>query len=969
MAHSSLVGRAAELAEFDGALARIESGRGQVMAITGEAGIGKTRLLADLADRAGNQSNLVLWSQMLETPGAPPYSLWIPVLRKCVQGLDESTFSKKFGDIRLELSVVLPELGRGSKAPVVDETSPGSDHYRLFDAVSRVLLHQVERHHLVLLLDNLQIADQSSLALLRYFCQQIPNAPVLVALACRDSDLSRNSPVKSTLRALSTGAAFTKLVLSGISKDDVAEMLLRQVGQLPSESVIVSVYQQSGGNPLFVSEVGAMLAQQPSGSLESGANLHFHIPDSLTEVISARLESLPASTFKMLEIAAVLGREFDVALLCAISGKRLDHVHSQLKDAEAEGVISSTGLSRYQFYHVLYREFLYGELSAATRAYWHLKAGEYLEVQYQDGKLVSLAQLAYHFFEATPASDPGQTADYCVQAAGAAIAGRAYSEATVLYERALQVLEFESESNSSRRFEIQIAMGKSQYQSGQLNAATHSMLKAALLAHHLRWWNRLAEALIAFQSYCQQSGLRHVVSVPLHKILQKHLPPDETTLHARVSASLANAYRMAAKPELAKDSFQQGVKLARESGDPNVLLTCLIKGAWVVGRDRHGAEKGLAIAEESLQLAKQLRKPKLIVDALTDILFQLSDLGRIDELALTLTELRQQAEQEHLVHFLAIHKGFEAAIAILRGRWTDAIRLAQSGLSQTPVRGVFGLEGRYAFQMFAIKKAQGSLDEVADQVKRMIEENPDAELWLPGQILLHCEVGQESLARAALERLGDLDQLPRDDLYTIALIYLAESCAKLQDVSRCQRLYELLLPYRGLNASLGGTIMVGAVSGYLAILAVTNGEGDAARALFEEAMAMNEAMGAAPALAQFAVEFARFLFASDDSQDHARARQLLARARTIANKYELGAVREALRSVSETSQEDELTSREVEVLKLVAGGRSNKEISESLHISHSTVATHIRHILQKTGTKNRTEAAEHARQAHLLGDP
>jgi DNA-binding CsgD family transcriptional regulator/TPR repeat protein len=964
-----LVGRTTELSAIRAALVDIDAGHGHVIAITGDAGIGKTRLLTELANLAPQGNRAVLWSHMVEVPGAPPYFLWMPVLRSCFDELDSEAVSTELGDILPDLADILPELRQRFRLQrPIASANIGSEPYRLYDAVSRLLLHLASQLPLVLLLDNLQLADQSSLALLRYFCQQISNFQVLVVVACRDSDLGRKDAARSTIAALSQGQAFTKLALRGIARNEVAELLRQHLGYLPSEGVVDSVRQQSGGNPLFVTEVGAMLARRSPDAPLPGAGFHYRVPESLNEVISARLESLPKATCDLLGIAAVVGREFDVGFLAAITEKSTDRTASLLKPAETEGLITPLGPNRLQFHHVLFREVLYAEHSTVARASWHLRAGEHLERMYRDNKPVRLSQLAHHFFEATPASDLRKTADYCRQAAESAVAGRAYSEATNLYERALQVLEFESHPNSGLRFDLLVAMGRAQYQSGHLNSATQSLLRAALLAHHFQWWRRLGEALIGFQHLCQQSGLRHVVSVPLHKIVLEQLPDDAVELRARAYTSLANAFRMAAEPELAADTFRRGVALARQWGDPAVLLNSLRKGAWVVGRKPEDVEEGLAIAQEALQLAKRLGDKSAVLDALTDLSFQLSHLGRIDELEQGLAELRELATRERLVHFLAIHNGFETAKAIFRGQWPEALQGARSGLNQTPLRGVYGLEGRFAFQMFAIGKAQGSLGDLAGRVQQYVEETPDAELWLPGQVLLHVELDQLSLARAALDRLGDLQHLPRDDLHGIALIYLAEACTKLRDTPRCRVLFDLLLPYRGLNASLGGTVMLGAVSGYLALLAAAIKDTHQARVLYEEAIEMNADMKAFPALARTQADFGRLLLCGDNAEDHARARQLLSRARSLAQAHKLQPVQEAVDSAGERAGADELTDREIQVLKQVAAGCSNREISEKLYISQSTVATHIRHIFRKIGARNRTEAVENARRAALLQD-
>jgi len=238
--------------------------------------------------------------------------------------------------------------------------------------------------------------------------------------------------------------------------------------------------------------------------------------------------------------------------------------------------------------------------------------------------------------------------------------------------------------------------------------------------------------------------------------------------------------------------------------------------------------------------------------------------------------------------------------------------------------------------------------------------------WLPGQIMLHCELEQYEHARESLQQLGDLRKLPKDDLYVTSLIYLAESCVALRDKARCSQIYELLMPYRPLNATLPGTLMLGAISGYLGSLAATIQCQAEASSLFEEAIAMNTAMRALPFLARTQVDYARLLLACDNPDAHLYAQQLVAAAKPVASKLNLLPVQNAIAGLQETSSIESLTRREVDILRVVAVGLSNKRIADTLHISLSTVTTHMRNIFRKTGVQNRTEAAEFARRAGLL---
>jgi len=189
----------------------------------------------------------------------------------------------------------------------------------------------------------------------------------------------------------------------------------------------------------------------------------------------------------------------------------------------------------------------------------HRKAGEYLERRYCDDRQDYLSQLAHHFFEAAQAGREHKAVLYCHRAAESAIARRAYSEAVALFECALQAMELGSEADPVMRYELLLSMGRAQYQSGQLIASTNTIMKAAILAWRHLWWERLANALFIFQHVCQQSGLRHVASVPLHQAVLDHIDQDSIALRARVLASLAKAYRTAAEPDKAIQTFPESL--------------------------------------------------------------------------------------------------------------------------------------------------------------------------------------------------------------------------------------------------------------------------------------------------------------------------------------------------------------------------------------------------------------------------
>lgn len=961
------IGRTEELATLSEALHVASGGRGRIVAIAGDPGIGKTRLLSEFSGIAEQAGNHVIRSQSIEDSGVPPNFPWMLALRSHLQQIDDQSLRADLGDAAADVATIVPELRqRLSLGPVQPPPESATARYQLYDSVSRFLLNGAARRPIVMLFDDLHAIDGSSLALLEYFTHQIGGSPILVVGAYRESAIDRRHPLRAALIRLSRNNRYRQIELAGLTRNEVAELLRTKLNDKPTSSLVRSVLEQSGGNPLFVSEVGAMLLRQQPGARSSGTGLRFRVPRSLREVIDARLGSLSDDCCSLLRIAAILGRDFEHVALAELASISRGKAMTLLQTASSKGIVESPSKGWFRFTHALYREVLYAEHNMISRITLHKRAGEQIEGRFADDLVPQLSKLAYHFFESLQAGGEEKAIFYCRRAAEVAALQRAYDEAVGLLDCALQSSELAHAQDYSRRLELLLALGRAEYQAGDLNASTQTLMKAAVLAYRHAWWDRLAEVLCLFQLICQQSGYHHVASIPLHTAVLENLGADDIEVRARVLASLAKAYRTAAKPEFAATTFRQGVALARDCGNPVVLLDCLRKGNWTVGRDPQRVREGLEISREALVLATEQNNAAARLDSIVDVVFQLCDLGEIDEVESQLKVLDQLGRSERQPHFRNLLTGFETAVAILRGNWRHALRKAQQGVRRLPLQGVRGLQGRYAFQLFAITKAQGSLGQLQGIAERIISGSDESSLWLPGQILLFCELGEFGRARDALGRLGSLNALPGDDLLEIALIYLSESCLLLGDRSRIRELFGRLQAYRGLNATLPGTFMLGAVSGYLAELAAALGQAKDARDLFEEAIVMNTSMKAAPALARTRAAYAHWLLENGGHRDRTRGNRLIAQAQTAARSLNLAPVLRLIEQAGKSMDAARLTGREIDILRVIAKGLSNKGIAEALNISHSTVTTHIRNIFRKIGVGNRTEAADFARRSGLL---
>ena len=967
--HSHFVGRKPELARIASLLARSAAGQGGLASIVGEAGIGKTRVLTETAVLAESRGFRVVWSQVIEDSVAAPFLPWRLALREFALHDDPAVLASTLGSGVTDVADIVPELRDRLGLPAVARTAEaGAARFQLFDSVSRFLLASARRQPIVLLLDNAHLADRSSLQLLQYYCRQIVQSPTLVLVSYRPDAVTREHPLRETLAQCSRAARFEEIALGGLDRNETADLMRAITGSNVPGALVDAVCERGDGNPLFVSQVTASIARRVGAASGAIADLAIEIPANLQEAISARLAGLDAATLDALRTAAILGRDFDSMLLTALAGQPPFALLALLEAAVGAGVLTPLGPGRYRFVHALFREALYGVHPLVQRVELHQQAAHRIEERYASELEAWVPQLAYHWFEASRAGYQPRAVECCRMAARQALASRAYVEARMQLEHALAVAEMAHDPDPHLRFELLMDLGDAQFRSGQSEPAAKTYLRAAVLAERQHWWSQLSTAVLALQHVQGQLGIIHVASIPLHSLALEQLPADAGAMRARLLASLASACRRAEDRQRGLDAFEESVRIARSLDDPGVLFECLSQ-ALLVLQPPEDAPRQVALQREALALAERSGKPEAALEASSAMLFSLSKLGDYDELESVLQRLHARADAARHPHYRQVAAGFEAQIAILRGRWADAVRWARASLQQAGLDGSVGVEGRYGFQMFAIQRALGNLESIAPLFARVANEQDNTRLWLPGAILLHCELGQAEAARRLLDRLGDADKMPRDDLYTASLVYLADACIILNDAARAERLLQALQPFRALNLSVLGTVALGSGAGYMAALAAMLKRGREARVLFEEALAFNSRLRAPPLVARTQLDYAALLARSDKPADLERAGRLSRDALAIAERFGMRKLAErAKQLLASEAPAETLTERELEILQRIAEGASNKRIAMDLQISVTTVATHIRSVLRKTGTANRTEAAAHARRQNLLGN-
>ena len=390
------------------------SGRGRLLLVGGEPGIGKTRLAEEFAGQAADRSVRVLWGRSWEAGGAPAYWPWIQALRSLLANVAPAEIKLVLGDGGRHLVQILPELrDRLPGLPELAPASPESARFDLFDAISRLLHEAAQDQPVVLVLEDLHAADAPSLLLLRFMAAWVNEHRMLVLGTYRDIELTKDHPLAATLPELLRAPGAARVPMGGLTEPDVAR-LIRTIAQLqPSPDLVATLHRRTEGNPLFVEEFIRLLEVEDRLSQDT-VDSRWRIPEGIREVIGRRLDRLSRDCREMLRAASVAGRDFRVDILERASGRRGEEVMGALQDAIGarlvEEVHGDPGTLR--FTHSLIRDTIYQELMPAERHQRHAAVGEALERTYAADPEPYVAELAHHFFEAGPRGDPAKTAEY-----------------------------------------------------------------------------------------------------------------------------------------------------------------------------------------------------------------------------------------------------------------------------------------------------------------------------------------------------------------------------------------------------------------------------------------------------------------------------------------------------------------------------------------------------------------------------
>ena len=755
---TAFIGRDAERATLLRALDQAERGHGKIVVISGTAGVGKTRIAAEIAAEASRRTMLTFVGACYDRDEPVPFIPFVEILEAALAQRDwAATFRDALGSDAAEIARLVPQLRRAfPDIPAPAELPPEQSRRVLFGAVTEMITRIARNTPSLFLLDDLQWADDGSLLLLNHLAPYIRELPVMIVATVRDFEVQPGDQLNRALDELIRNHLVERITLAGLSEPSVAEMLHALSGREPPAEVVRFFYAGTEGNPFFVEELFKHLHEQgqlldSSGEFRRDLKLgDVGVPQSLRLVVGRRLARLGDDTLKALGTAAVIGRSFTFDLLGASMRADADSLLDFLEEAEGAGLISSTleyPHARFQFSHELVRQAVLTRLSVARRQRLHLDIADAIERVFADSPEERVGDLVHHLFQAGTAADGAKTARYAAMAARRALQQGALTEAEELYRRALDVLgtTAQTPARSLQELELQLGLGQTYITTRgytfRETSATYD--RAAALGEQL---GEPLQVVLAYAGQFAQPLLRGEIKVAQTfadriRDLAERSQQKQTALSFACHFQGCSRYH-GGELEMAREYLGQAIAMYREEDHREMpqetgleAQSYIALTQWQLGM----IDTARARSREAIALAERLRKPfalahtRYFASHLNVMLRNPVACQKIAELGI------EQAQDQSLALFLHIFRMLRGWALAQQGHCEEGIASARAGLASFKAEG-YGLSIGAFLGFLAEAIAQsGEMAEALATVEEGISAMGDQLIDLPHLLWLRGE--------------------------------------------------------------------------------------------------------------------------------------------------------------------------------------------------------------------------------------
>ena len=744
---NSLVGRECEMATLRAGLDDATSGRGRLFLISGEPGIGKTRLADELAVVAEAKGMALLVGHCSERDEAVAYLPFVEILENFIdRASTPDALRTALGEQGPELARLVPRLKNilpGLRPPL--DLPPAQARRQLFNCYRDFIARVAREQPLLLVLEDLHWSGDSTLSLLDHLMQRLSDLPLLLVGTYRDAELNVTGGLAKTLEDLLRGRLATQVRLTGLPRDEVAAMLKGLSGKSPPDAVVSQIYAETEGNPFFVEELFRHLEEEnrlydSAGQFRSELGIaELEAPPSVRLVVARRLARLTDPTQKMLATAAVIGRLFSFEILQGASAANEDSILKCIEEAEKAGLLFSVADSpkaRFQFSHELVRQAVIGGLSAARRQRLHLEVAGAIERTYSAALEDYCAELAHHYARSL---NTEKTVEYLDRAGRQAIKRGALKEAELCLKQAIAALSTapETPERINREFNLQFALW--QVLSGTRGFGTDETVLAARRMRDLgektvnpeQLINALRAAWLSAYGQAEMTAAQQIAE-QIMEIAQRSGSRFGLTL-AHCTLGLSSVFR--GELTQAKQHLEATIASYNESdwsGDvynPHVDALCSMGVLlWNLG----SGDQGRAKIREAISLSERLKSPACMAVSLqsaSGFYMNLREHGTVREAAERLCALASEQQLPQFVAQGSVYRGWAMAE---QGRTDEGIALIRAGLDSLATLGTRVGLPQYLIALSEAQARAGQMEEALAAIEQAFSAVGEQQRWLPG---------------------------------------------------------------------------------------------------------------------------------------------------------------------------------------------------------------------------------------------
>jgi class 3 adenylate cyclase/tetratricopeptide (TPR) repeat protein len=892
-----VVGREAEMQTMTDAAKRVASGDGsEVLLISGEAGLGKTTLVAEAARSAFDSGACVVFGHC-EEDLATPYQLFAEALGHYVTHAPKDQLLAHIGAHGTELSRLVPALAsRIPDLPPSKAVDSDTERYLLFAAVVGLLATTSQHQPVVLVLDDLQWADKGSLLLLHHLAASDVPMRLLIVGTYRDSELSNAHALVETLASLRRLGGVTRIEMVGFDDTGVMALMEAAAGHRLDEDVVGlahAIYRETDGNPFFVSEVlrnltetGA-IRQDAEGRWVAGDSLDaIALPDSVREVIGARVLRLGKDAGRVLSVASVIGRDFDLDLLARVTRTSDDELLDILDAAAAVALVREVAeTGRYSFAHALIQHTLYEDLGHNRRARAHRQVAEALDDLCGDHPGSRVGELARHWISATEPIDLAKAIGYSRQAGDAALAGLAPADALRYYAQALDLYPQAINPDPTLGIDLGIGLGIAQRQTGN-PGYRDTLLKAARQAASLGDTDRLVTAALANnRGFVTAIGTIDADKVEVLETALERLSADAPD-RALVLATLCQELSFERAPDRRQALADEAVAIAGASGD-EALKVRVFNGVF----DALPRAQALDWSADAVVRATRLGDPVqlfLAADRRQGAANRAGDIDEMDRCLEIMASTVETLNQPSLTWVLTFVRATRAQIA---GDTDEAEKLATLALQIGTECGEPDAAAIFGAQLAIVSFQRGTMGELIPFIAQAAADNPGLPTFVAALATAYSEGDRIDEARHLLEDFATTDfDLPMDGSWITGMVSYSNAAVECRDPLYAGPLFHLLSPWADEWSTTMGPTAQGPVSHTLGSLATVLGRYDEADALFAHSAASSARANAKFFSARTHLMWGKMLAERRGPGDVDKARDLLTTAHIVSVTHGYGTI-------------------------------------------------------------------------------